>query len=300
MIAMPPPAHLAVVAESEGWHAADLRRAAAAAAMRFDRVSWGQLRALTGGEGQGVWVGEQRLDRLDALMPRSVGPTSLERVVLRMDALHHLESRGLCVINPASAIEVSVDKWRATQRMADAGLPVPPTAATQGARDGLAMFDALGGDVVLKPLFGAQGFGVVRVSDRVMAQRALAQLDRMGAVAYQQAYVEHGRSDLRLFVVGGAVVASMRRLGLDWRCNVALGGDAERVSPGAELKDLAIRAARACGAELAGVDILLREPDGQPFVIEVNASPGWRKLSQVTGVDVAAVTLRYVVELSHV
>ncbi len=296
---MPTPAHLAVLAETEGWHAADLRRAAAAEGLRFDRVPWSALRTLTGAEGRGVWAGGLRLDRLDVLMPRSLGPTSFERVVLRMDALHHLEALGLRVVNRALAIEVSVDKWRATQLLADAGLPVPPTSATQGAAEGLAMFEALGGDVVLKPLFGAQGFGVVRVSDRVMAQRALAQLDRMGAVAYQQAYIEHGHSDLRLFVVGDSVVASMRRLGRDWRCNVALGGDAEPARPGAEIENLALRAARACRTELAGVDIVLREPDGQPFVIEVNASPGWRKLAQVTGVDIASASIRRVLERRH-
>ena len=99
--------------------------------------------------------------------------------------------------------------------------------------------------------------------------------------------------DLRAFVLGGRVLGSIRRHAQDgdWRTNVSVGGRAEAISPGPEAESLAIRAAAAVGARLAGVD-LLPDAEGHLFVLEVNAVPGWRALSAATGVDVAAEILK--------
>src|SRR5204863_6011307 len=99
--------------------------------------------------------------------------------------------------------------------------------------------------------------------------------------------------DLRVFVIGGRVVAAMRRTSRgDWRTNVALGGTAERVVLGHAEATLAVRAAEAVGCPVAGVD-LLPGPRGELYVIEVNAVPGWRALSPTCGVDVAAEIVRF-------
>jgi ribosomal protein S6--L-glutamate ligase len=110
---------------------------------------------------------------------------------------------------------------------------------------------------------------------------------------YLQQFIRHPGWDLRVFVLGGRVLASMRRRARgDWRTNVAQGGLGEVVAVGREEGQLALRAAAALGAPVAGVD-LLPGPEGEWYVIEVNAVPGWRALAPVTGVDVAVELVRF-------
>jgi len=112
-------------------------------------------------------------------------------------------------------------------------------------------------------------------------------------VLYLQQFIHHPGWDLRVFVLGGRVLTAMRRYSNgDWRTNVAQGGTGEVVRPGAEEERLALRAAAAVGATVAGVD-LLPGPDGAWYVIEVNAVPGWRALAPVTGIDVAAALIDF-------
>jgi len=134
---------------------------------------------------------------------------------------------------------------------------------------------------------------MVRVSDPETAWRVFRTLERTQAILYLQQFVRHPGWDLRAFVVGGRVLASMRRFARDdWRTNVAQGGRAEPVRLNGTEEELALRAAAAVGAPVAGVD-LLPGPDGEMYVIEVNAVPGWRALAPVTGVDVAAELIRF-------
>jgi ribosomal protein S6--L-glutamate ligase len=120
-------------------------------------------------------------------------------------------------------------------------------------------------------------------------------LERMQAVLYVQQFIAHPGWDLRVFVLGGQVLAAMRRHAqAGWRTNVAQGGRAEAVSATAEESSLALRAAEAMGADAAGVDLLPR-PGGGYYVLEVNAVPGWRALAPVTGVDVAQAVVRRII-----
>src|SRR5262249_8407594 len=106
-------------------------------------------------------------------------------------------------------------------------------------------------------------------------------------------FVNHPGWDLRGFVLGDRVIAGMRRHAKDgWRTNVAQGGQAEAVTLTIEEERLALAAARAVGAPVAGVDLLPR-PEGGWYVLEVNGVPGWRALAPVTGVDVAAAIVAY-------
>ena len=134
---------------------------------------------------------------------------------------------------------------------------------------------------------------MVRISDPEMAWRTFRTLERTSAVLYLQRFVRHPGWDLRVFVLGGEVRAAMRRHARgDWRTNVAQGGTAEAVPPTAGQQELALRAAAAAGAPLAGVD-LLPGPAGEWYIIEVNAVPGWRALAPVVGVDVAAAVVGF-------
>jgi ribosomal protein S6--L-glutamate ligase len=192
------------------------------------------------------------------------------------------------VLNPPLAVEAAVDKYLALARLEAAGLRVPRTWTGEAADAALAAFEALGEDVVVKPLFGSEGRGMSRVSDLEIARRVFFTLERLGAVLYVQEYIPHPGHDLRLFVLDGRVLGTIRRHAAvgDWRTNVAVGGRAEAVEPDPELARLAIRAAQAVGARMAGID-LLADQRGSWFVIEVNAVPGWRALAAATGIDVA-------------
>jgi RimK family alpha-L-glutamate ligase len=191
-------------------------------------------------------------------------------------------------------LEACVDKYLATARLESAGLPVPPTLVCQDADTALEAFERLGGDVVVKPLFGSEGRGMMRVNDPELAWRTFNTLERTQAVLYLQTFIRHPGWDLRAFVLNGRVLAAMRRTAnSDWRTNVAQGATAEPVRLESAQAELAVRAARAVGAVAAGVD-LLPGPDGEWYVLEVNAVPGWRALAPVTGIDIAAELIRHV------
>jgi ribosomal protein S6--L-glutamate ligase len=277
---------LAFLSAGGGWHVRDLRRAAAALGHDADAVDFRRL-------GASVSAGPDALDSFDGVLVRTMPPGSLEQVVFRMDLLHRLQARGVRVLNPPRAIETCVDKYLATAQLEAAGIRVPPTIVCQHADAALEAFERLGGDVILKPLFGSEGRGMVRVSDPELAWRTFRTLERTQSVLYLQQFIRHPGWDLRVFVLGGRVLASMRRHARgDWRTNVAQGGRGEIVSVGHDEAQLALSAAAALGAPVAGVD-LLPGPGGDWYVLEVNAVPGWRALAPVTGVDVAAELVRF-------
>lgn len=278
---------LIALTDKNGWTARDLRRAAAGLGVALVTARWRDLRAGLDADGEQVRAGDAVLTQADAVLLRTIRIASFEQIFFRLDAVHRVAAAGVPVVNPPRSIELAVDKYMALARMRAAGLPTPDTHVAQRCADGIEAFDALGGDVVVKPLFGSEGFGIARISERVLAQRAFAQLERHGQVAYVQRFVEHGSADLRLFVLDGRVLAAMCRRGIDWRTNIALGGRGERCDPGPELGGLACRAAEACGTVMAGVDLVI-DPRGRPWVLEVNAVPGWRALAATTGIDVAS------------
>src|SRR5262249_44045068 len=181
----------------------------------------------------------------------------LEQVIFRMDVLQRLHARGIPVLNPPRSVEICVDKYLTTACLEAAGLPVPPTIVCQHADAALEAFAALGGDVIVKPLFGSEGRGMVRVSDTDLAWRTFRALERMQSVIYLQRYIPQPGWDLRALVLDGQILAAMRRRSAaGWRTNVAQGGRAEVTRLGSEQEQLALRAARVVGAAVAGVDLL--------------------------------------------
>ncbi|MFO0849324.1 MAG: RimK family alpha-L-glutamate ligase [Gemmataceae bacterium] len=273
---------LAILSGGTGWHVQDLVRAAREQGLDAQPVDFRRLTA-------------DSLAGYDAALVRTIPAGSLEQIVFRMDVLHAFAATGRPVLNPPRAVETCVDKHLTDVRLRAAGLPVPDTVVCQTADDALAGFEALGGDVVVKPLFGAEGRGMVRVTDRELAWRTFRAIEQTGGVLYLQRFVRHPGWDVRAFVIGGRVVAAMKRSARgDWRTNVAQGGTVEPFEIGAAERRLALRAAEAVGALVAGVD-LLPGPSGQWYVIEVNAVPGWRALSEACRLDVAAAVVRYLV-----
>ena len=225
------------------------------------------------------------LESLDALLVRFIPPGSLDQIVFRMDLLHVLYDSGMPVVNPPRAVERTVDKHWTSRLLGEAGVPTPRTIAAESFEDAMEAFRGLG-DVLVKPLFGSGGRGIVRVTDEDLAYRTFRALEMQRAVFYVQEFVPHGRSDLRFFVVGGRVVAAARRTGDGWKTNVAAGAGMQPHAPGPGEEDLAVRAARAVGADYAGVDLIEAE-DGRLLVVEVNGIPGWSALQRTTSIDLA-------------
>ncbi|MGL6096168.1 MAG: ATP-grasp domain-containing protein [Fimbriiglobus sp.] len=280
----------ALVSGGTGWHVQDLVRAAGELGHAADILDFRRLAAAAPGEVFDPFAG------FDAVIVRTMPAGSLEQIVFRMDLLHAAAANGLPVLNPPRAVEVCVDKFLTNARLVRAGLPVPETVCCQRADDAQTAFAALGGDVVVKPLFGAEGRGMVRVSDPELAWRTFRAIEQTGGVLYLQRFVRHPGWDLRAFVLGGRVLAAMRRVsGGDWRTNVAQGGRAEPVDLAPAERELALKAASAVGAAVCGVD-LLPGPGGEMFVIEVNAVPGWRALAAACGRDVAREVVRFAAE----
>jgi len=162
----------------------------------------------------------------------------------------------------------------------------------------LAAFRELGGDVIVKPLFGSEGKGMVRVSDEDVAYRLFRTLELGRYIYYLQEYIPHGHEDIRAFVVGERVVAAMRRRGNGWKTNFSQGAQVEPVVLNDVQEELSLRAARLVGTEYAGVDLLPAE-DGRTYVLEVNSIPGWRGLRKTTSVNIADAIVAHVLRLVH-
>ncbi len=229
---------------------------------------------------------------IDAMITRPIGRGSLEEILFRMNLLHRLERLGLLIINPPLAIERSVDKYNSLTIFHENGLPVPRTAVTESHDEALECFHELGGDVVVKPLFGSRGVGASRIKDPDIAARVFRTISFHHGVLYLQQFVNHGGSDIRAFVIGDQVVAAMRRISTNWKTNVSLGAKPVSLKLSDEMEKLAIKAANVIGCKVTGVD-LIEGPDG-PLLIELNSQPGWKGLQSVTKLNIANEIITYI------
>ena len=232
------------------------------------------------------------LSSLKAIIVRPIGRGSLEEIIFRMDLLHRLERLGMYILNPPSAIERSVDKYYALSLLEENGLPVPRTVVAESADTALSAFEELGGDIVIKPIFGSKGIGSTRVSDIDTAERIFRALDFNHQVIYIQEFIPHGDFDLRLLVLGNKVLASMKRVAASWKTNISLGAKPVSYNPLGEIRRLAEKAAEIVGCELAGIDIL--QTDMGPFILEVNSQPGWKGLQTTTEISISDKIAEYV------
>ena len=188
-----------------------------------------------------------------------------------------------------------MDKYLCLAKLAAAGLPVPDTQVSQTCDQALLDFESLGGDVVVKPIFGSMGRGIERLANVTQAKECFDRLLDQGCVIYQQKFVPHDGSDLRLFVIDQQVWAMRRRATSGWITNISQGGQGFIHEPNDQEIDLAIRSARAVDATIAGVDLIYDKTTGQAKLIEINASVGWKEISQVLQVDFAEEVLLSIV-----
>jgi RimK family alpha-L-glutamate ligase len=274
---------VAVLGATGSWHSRGLIGALEARGHDVVAIPATRLRSVVGSD-RGLQIfgpAGAALDRLDLLIVRGLPRGSLEQVIFRMDALHVLAEQGVRCVNHPRAIERTIDKSWASAMLAHAGVPTPSTMVCERYDDAMQAFSALGGDVVVKPLFGAMGNGIVRVQDRDVAHRVFRALELERAVYYvQRCVAPPGRRDLRALVVAGEIAGAMERVTDSWRANVARGARPRAVALGEAERGLALAAAAAVGADVAGVD-LLTCPDGSVVVLEVNGIPGWQALQSV-------------------
>jgi RimK family alpha-L-glutamate ligase len=278
------PLKIGILSSQKGYHVLALEEALRA---RGCESSYFSINRLAGWVGAlpALHVRGERIEDCHAVLVRTIPIGSLEQIVFRMDALHRLENLGVRVMNSASAIERTVDKYYTSFLLADAGIRTPRTLVTEDFDTALAAFRAMG-DVVIKPLFGSEGKGMVRVTDEETAYRILRTWELNRYIFYLQEYVPHFQEDIRAFVVGDRVAAAMIRRGTGWKTNFSQGALVESTELSSEMEVMALQAAKVIQLDYAGVD-LMRAEDGRIYVIEINSIPGWRGLQKTTTQSIA-------------
>ncbi len=222
---------------------------------------------------------------------RGIGNGSLEQITFRLAVLHALEKAGVPVINPARAIERTVDKGLCSFLLHHAGLPIAPSWVCHNRNHAMAIANdssANGHTLVCKPLFGSRGRNIVLLD----TPQDLPDADAVAGIWYLQRFID-GRDDNgvyrdhRAFVIKGQCLAIMERRSRHWIVNVHRGGAGHKVATTPAESAIAVAAAAAVGADYAGVDLII-DRDGHIHLIEVNGIPAWSGLQACCGIDVAA------------
>lgn len=282
------PERIAIAAERDGWHEKRLSAALLRRGARVRRVSLSAsgFGAVPGG--CAVRLDEWDDGVPDAVFVRAIPGGTFEQVTARLSVLHALRECGVVVYNDARAVERTVDKSMTSFLLSRAGVSTPRTWTCESrseARRVATQELSAGRRLVLKPLFGARGEGLVLLD----SPGALPEADACAGVYYLQSYVSAGdgpSKDWRVMVVGGRAVAAMERHSERWITNRARGGQCRPTRLATDMARLAEAATRAVGAAYAGVD-LVRDGQGRCLVLEVNGIPAWRGLQQVSRVDLA-------------
>ncbi len=234
------------------------------------------------------------LSGFDAVIPRiSANMTKYGTAIVRQ-----LEMQGIYSASSSIAITRSRDKLRSMQLLAKAGVGIPKTVFSRNSTDIDDLIEKVGGmPVIIKLASGTHGNGVVLAETKKAAKSVLQAFylsNEDGTNVLLQEFVEESAgTDIRAFVVGSRVVASMKRQSLDddFRSNLHKGGEGTPIKLTEEERKMAVKAAKAMGLNIAGVD-MMRSKRG-PLVLEVNASPGFG-IEKVTSRDVAGEIIEYV------
>ena len=234
----------------------------------------------------------ERLEDFDAVIPRiGASITFYGAAVLRQ-----FEMMGVYSLNESVAISRARDKLRSLQLLSRKGVGLPVTGFAHSPDDIQDVIRIVGGaPLVIKLLEGTQGIGVVLAETKKAAESVIEAFMGLTANIMVQEFIkEAGGSDIRCFVVGGKVVAAMKRTAKEgeFRSNLHRGGTAEVIKLTPEERSTAVRAANIVGLNVAGVDIL-RSNHG-PVVMEVNSSPGLEGIEKATGKDIAGMIIEFI------
>lgn len=246
----------------------------------------------------GIYRGEKRLPRTDVVIPRIAQSINTYGLAV----VNQFDLQGTSVLNDAQAIAHARNKLRLMQLLSSHGVPVPPTVIGRGAGELKRMVDLVGGfPVAVKLVEGAERTGVIVCESAQSMEAALETVLSMGHNIVVQKFLDgqEGR-DLRALVVGGEVIAGVRRVGVRHKLRHSLGAGREAVAVRltAEQKRIATEAARVVGLEVAAVDLLETKEAGTR-VFDVHSSPGLRDLEAATGEDLAQPIIERAVELAR-
>jgi ribosomal protein S6--L-glutamate ligase len=227
----------------------------------------------------------------EAVIPR-IGYSITRRGVA---IVRQFEREGIIVLNKSAGIIQSRDKLLACQLMSDSNIPVPVTAQVGSWKDTARAVSRVGGTpCVIKSTEGTHGYGVFLAKSDQQARQLVYQMLERNMRPLVQEYVKesHGQ-DIRVLVVGGKVIASMKRKanGSEFRSNFHLGGSVQKIDINEEQKKIACLAAATMGLDLAGVDMLISSRG--PLILEVNSSPGLEGIESSTGVNIAGEVAKY-------
>ncbi len=276
---------------SEGWHADELRRAAKDRDGELVYATYESLAASVDGEGAGASrCSAGALTDFDAVLCRTMPAGTLEQITFRLAVLHAAESAGVVIVNRPRTLETAIDKYATLVRVASLGYGVPATEVVQSRGEAMAAFDSLGGDVVVKPIFGGEGRGVMRVTDRQLAWVTFSTLEQLGAAIYVQRFVPPGGRDTRMLVIGREILGIRRTNPRDFRTNVAGGGHCQPVVLSESSRAMARTIADSMSLSIGSVD-LLDTLDDSPVVVEVNAVPGWKGAQASLSIDIAGLMI---------
>ncbi len=271
----------------QGWHSNQLRQAATSLGCELQFATYESMRASVGTGRTEFSCDAGSVNQFDAILTRTMPAGSFEQVTFRLAMLHQLQSEGrIAIVNPPRSLEIAIDKFATLAHVANLGFEVPETVVVQSRADAIDAFRSLGGDCVVKPIFGGEGRGVMRIQDAELAWYTFSTLDQLGAAIYIQEFVAPGGRDTRLLVIGDTVHAIRRTNVHDFRTNVINGGHAEILNPTSDQIDLAAAICKSLGLKFAAVD-LIDSTDGPEKILEVNAIPGWKGAQKVTSESIA-------------
>ncbi len=238
-----------------------------------------------------IYYNGEKLPQYDAVIPRIGASVTFYGLAV----LRQFEMQGVYPLNESVAIGRSRDKLRSMQLMARDGIGLPVTTFAHDPKQTEEVLKIAGGaPTVIKLLEGTQGIGVV-LADTDRSAKSVIEAFR-GAnvnIMVQEFIKEAGGTDIRALVIGGKVIAAMKRTGAEgeFRSNLHRGGSAATIKISPEERSTAIRAAKSMGLNVCGVD-MLRANHG-PVVMEVNSSPGLEGVEKATGIDVAGKIIEY-------
>lgn len=236
---------------------------------------------------------QEQFEDLDpfAALVRGFGAAPTQKIFFRLDLLNAIEEYGIKLINSRESLEIASDKFLTSIYLERYKIPTPKTIICENPNDAIEAFEELGGDIVLKPLFGSKGVGITRINDKGFAENVIYTLSQLNEIFYLQEFIEHYNRDIRILVLGDKAIAGMYRVSDNWKTNIHAGARMEPLELTEELKNLAIKAANITKTEIAGVDIV--ESEKGLLVLEVNSIPGFTALQKVTDVNLAEEIVSY-------
>ncbi len=239
-----------------------------------------------------IYYGGESLGKVDAVIPRIGASNTFYGTAV----VKQFEMMNCYCVNTSDAIANSRDKLRSLQILAEAGINMPITGFASHTKDIEGVIESVDSiPLIMKLLQGTQGQGIVLAETRKAAESVMSAFRQLDADIMVQEFIkESGGTDIRAFVVGEQVVASMKRTAPEgeFRSNVHRGGTMENIELTSEEVEMAVNASRILGLSIAGVDLM--RSDRGPLILEVNSSPGLQGIETCSNIDVAGKIITFI------